>query len=168
MSGLLRDGSFSARFPDRFGIFFEGRERLTESADCFDSSIDHIGVTEHRTVIVITTPDSNPQQATHGALLRVDIDFVLAGDRIEFVEERRAPEVPRITVAGIKIPLVAGTKLSQAITEVLGQKSEPKHAVVRRSGDKGVSSLEYDIRAIKKGKVLDPVLLAGDVIEIKN
>lgn len=93
---------------------------------------------------------------------------VLAGDRIEFVEERKAPEVQQITLAGTKKPFVAGTKLSQAISDALGQNAEPKQAVVRRFSDMGVAISEYDINAIKKSKVLDPILLAGDIIEIKN
>jgi len=97
--------------------------------------------------------------------------LVLAGDRIEFIEEHKAkeiPEVPQITLAGVKKTFVAGTRLSQAIANALGQKAEPKLAVVRRASDKGITISEYDIKAIKKGKVLDPVLLAGDMIEIKN
>ncbi|MBP7474346.1 MAG: polysaccharide biosynthesis/export family protein [Pyrinomonadaceae bacterium] len=94
--------------------------------------------------------------------------LILAGDRIEFVEERKAPEVPQITFAGIKKPLVAGMKLSQVIIEALGQNPVPKQVVLRRSNEKGTTISAYDIKAIKKGKILDPVLLVGDVIEIKN
>lgn len=94
--------------------------------------------------------------------------LVLAGDRVEFVEEKKA-QVAQYTFAGTKKPLVAGTKLSQAVVEALGQKAEAKQAVLRRSSNKGAVVIsEYDIKAIKKGKALDPVLLPGDVIEIKN
>lgn len=94
--------------------------------------------------------------------------LILAGDRVEFVEEEKS-DVDQYTLAGAKKLLVAGTKLSQAVAEVLGQIAAPKLAFLRRRTDKGAVTIsEYDIRAIRKGIARDPVLLPGDVIEIKN
>ena len=94
--------------------------------------------------------------------------LIFAGDQIEFVEEKRT-EIAQFTISGAKKPLVAGTKLLQAVADARGAKAEPKLAVIHRINDKGVTTLyEYEVKAIRKGKVIDPVLSPGDVIEIKN
>ncbi len=94
--------------------------------------------------------------------------LVFAGDRVVFAQETK-PEVAQYTIAGLKRSLATGTRLSHAVAEVLGQKAEPKQAVLLRTDDKGsVIISEYDMGSIKKGKVLDPALRSGDVIEIKN
>lgn len=94
--------------------------------------------------------------------------LIMAGDRIEFIEERKT-EIAQYTILGVKKSLIAGTKLSQAVAEALGAEAQPKYAVIRRTNDKGVTTIfEYEIKTIKKGKVIDPVLSPRDVIEIKN
>lgn len=94
--------------------------------------------------------------------------LIMAGDKIEFIEDRKA-EIAQYTILGVKKTLVAGTKLSQALAEAVGAKAEPKYAVIRRTNDKDVTTIsEYEIQTVRKGKGIDPVLSPRDVIEIKN
>ena len=59
--------------------------------------------------------------------------------------------------------------LYQAVIASGGAKGDPKKAVIRRKNDSGVlTNMEYNLRSIKVGKAVDPRLLAGDVIEIRN
>lgn len=93
---------------------------------------------------------------------------ILAGDTVEFAQEKRAV-VAHYTFAGTKKTLNVGTKLSQAVAEALGAKAEPKYAVVQRVNDKGVTTVVvYELKSIKAGKIIDPVLSPGDVIEVRN
>lgn len=94
--------------------------------------------------------------------------LVAAGDRVEFFEVRRV-ETLHYTFSGVKKPLVAGTRLSEALAAALGAASQPRYAVIRRVGENGVTTIsEYDIKSIKKGRVIDPLLNSGDVIDVKN
>jgi protein involved in polysaccharide export with SLBB domain len=72
-------------------------------------------------------------------------------------------------VSGGQKELTYGLTLYQAVVASGGAKGNPKKAVVRRKNDKGLfANTEYNLRSIKDGKSLDPFLLAGDVIEIRN
>jgi protein involved in polysaccharide export with SLBB domain len=63
----------------------------------------------------------------------------------------------------------AGMTLFQAITASGGAKGNPKKAMIRRKGEKGILNVsDYDLRAIKAGKATDPVISPGDMIEIVN
>ncbi len=94
--------------------------------------------------------------------------LVLKGDKVEFVAEKKTPAA-YYTFGGVKKALVVGTRLSQAVSDILGAKAEPRRAVLRRRNESGTSSIvEHDIKAIKKGKAIDPILASGDVIEIRN
>lgn len=95
--------------------------------------------------------------------------LILAGDTVEFIEEKRTEVLPQYTFSGTKKTLVAGTKLLQAVTDALGAKAEPKYAIIRRLNDRGVTTIaEYEVKSIKKGKVAEPVLSPGDVVDVKN
>ncbi len=63
-----------------------------------------------------------------------------------------------------------GLTLTQAILASGGLKKENvKKVVIRRKNTEGLlNSTEYNLRSIKDGKVPDPVLKAGDTIEIGN
>ncbi len=62
----------------------------------------------------------------------------------------------------------AGISLTQAILASGGlRKSYVKKAVIRRKNEQGLlSPIEFDLKAIKDGKQPDPILQAGDTIEI--
>lgn len=65
---------------------------------------------------------------------------------------------------------IKGITLTQAILESGGlKKSNVKKVVIRRKNEAGMLvPTEYDLKAIKDGKAVDPVLEAGDTIEIGN
>lgn len=65
--------------------------------------------------------------------------------------------------------LSAGITLYQAVIAAGGPKDDSRKATVRRKSDNALfSKTAYDLRAIKKGKVADPVLESGDVIEVRK
>ena len=63
-----------------------------------------------------------------------------------------------------------GISLTQAILASGGlKKASVKKVVIRRKNEAGLlTPTEYDLKAIKEGKVADPVLQAGDTVEIGN
>lgn len=65
---------------------------------------------------------------------------------------------------------IKGITLTQAILESGGlKKTSVKKVIIRRKNDAGMLvPTEYDLKAIKDGKAIDPVLEAGDTIEIGN
>ena len=102
--------------------------------------------------------------------------LVYPGNSIEFV----ADPVPVVTSLGSysisgdirsggQKEMLARTTLSQAVAAASPIKGEPKKATIKRKDSRGIlTSVECNLRAIKEGKVMDPVLVAGDVIEIRN
>jgi polysaccharide biosynthesis/export protein len=63
-----------------------------------------------------------------------------------------------------------GITLTQAIYAAGGLKKESVRKVtIRRKNESGLlSSTEFDLRAIKDGKIVDPILQSGDLIEVSN
>ena len=63
-----------------------------------------------------------------------------------------------------------GITLTQAILASGGlRKASAKKVIVRRKNEQGLLvSTEYNLKYIKDGKMPDPILLAGDTIEIEN
>ncbi len=63
-----------------------------------------------------------------------------------------------------------GITLTQAILASGGlKKPTVKKVIIRRKNQEGLlSPLEFDLNAIKNGNQVDPVLQAGDTIEIGN
>ncbi len=64
----------------------------------------------------------------------------------------------------------SGITLTQAILASGGlKKSNVRKVVIRRKNQEGLlSPLEFDLNSIKNGKQVDPILQAGDTIEIEN
>lgn len=91
----------------------------------------------------------------------------------QFVEDEAAPKFyfigGNIQSAGQK-DFHAGITLTQAILASGGLKKETvKKVVIRRKNQTGMlSPIEFDLNAIKAGKQPDPILRAGDTIEITN
>lgn len=65
--------------------------------------------------------------------------------------------------------LTHGLTLYQAVIASGGAKGDPKKAILRRKNEKGLlANVGYNLRSIKNGKFMDPVLADGDIIEIHN
>lgn len=105
--------------------------------------------------------------------------LIFPGDIIEFksseiiVADSSAPQFYFIggsIVSGGQKNYHAGLTLTQAILASGGlKKSTIKKAVIRRKNQDGLlSPLEFDLNSIKDGKQPDPILHAGDTIEIVN
>jgi protein involved in polysaccharide export with SLBB domain len=64
----------------------------------------------------------------------------------------------------------AGITLTQAIFAAGGlKKDKAKKVVIRRKNEQGMMiPTAFDLKAVKDGKVADPVLQAGDTIEVEN
>lgn len=68
-----------------------------------------------------------------------------------------------------KLAFNDGLTLSQALVVAGGPRKGAKKAKIRRKNAAGMlESTEFNLRAINDGKAPDPVLLAGDIIEIGN
>ncbi len=63
-----------------------------------------------------------------------------------------------------------GITLTQAIYAAGGlKKDNVRKVTIRRKNELGLlNSTEFDLKAIKEGKIIDPIILAGDLIEVKN
>lgn len=98
--------------------------------------------------------------------------LIFPGNTIEFIEAEQARAVYFISgsvIAPGQKELVNGQTLYQAITAAGGSKGSAKRGVIRRKNSNGILTVsEYDLRAIRNGKLADPVLSVGDVIEIGN
>ncbi len=109
-------------------------------------------------------------------------DFLIfSGDILEFKsaeaigsrlpQQQQAPQFyyigGEIALAGQK-DFHAGISLTQAILASGGlRKSGVKRVIIRRKNESGLlSPIEFDLSAIKDGKQPDPLLQAGDTIEI--
>ena len=65
--------------------------------------------------------------------------------------------------------LTFGLTLYQAVIASGGAKGNPKKAVIRRKNENGIfTMIEHNLRWIKDGKAVDPAVVPGDVIEIRN
>ena len=65
--------------------------------------------------------------------------------------------------------LTPGMTLSQAILASGGSKGNPKRAIIRRKSESGVLVIaEHNLRAIRDGKISDPALSPGDMIEVEK
>lgn len=103
--------------------------------------------------------------------------LIFPGDIVEFksVSSENA-RVPQFYYIGGNIASVGqkdfhqGITLTQAILASGGlKKLTVKSVVIRRKNEAGLlSPIEFDLKAIKDGKQPDPILQAGDTIEIGN
>lgn len=103
--------------------------------------------------------------------------LIFPGDIIEFkssvTENTQIPQFYFIggnIASGGQKDFHPGITLTQAILASGGlRKSNAKKIVLRRKNTEGLlSGLEFDLSAIKAGKQSDPILQAGDTIEIEN
>lgn len=104
---------------------------------------------------------------------RTDDILIFPGSAVEFLEgTSHATGVYFISgavVAGGQKDLSNGLTLYQAVIVAGGSKGDPKKATIRRKNEKGMfNNLEFNLRSIKEGKLMDPILAAGDIVEIRN
>lgn len=103
--------------------------------------------------------------------------LIFPGDIVEFISSRQAVtnDADRFVFLSGEVATVGklafndGLTLSQALIVAGGPKKGAKKAKIRRKNAAGMlESTEFNLRAISDGKAPDPVLLAGDIIEIGN
>lgn len=103
--------------------------------------------------------------------------LIFPGDIVEFKSiEAKNVQVPEFYYIGGNIVSAGqrdfhhGITLTQAILASGGlRKTNAKKVVIRRKNEAGLlSSLGFDLKAIKDGKQPDPILQAGDTIEIED
>ncbi len=105
-----------------------------------------------------------------------DETLIIPGDVVEFLSyAARAAVNGYVYVSGSvsnigRFAFAEGMTLTQAIIAAGGLSDDKvKKAVIRRKNAAGfLDSTTYKIADIKKGKAIDPVLAAGDMIEVEN
>ena len=103
---------------------------------------------------------------------KADNVLIYPGDSVYFAAEQTAAKIAYYYISGEvtssgRCELTGGLRLAKAIS-MAGAKTEAKKVVIKRPGENGVTVLEYDIRAVKSGKIADPILTPGDIIEVNN
>ena len=89
------------------------------------------------------------------------IEFAAAGAGSYFVTGKKV-------TAGEKT-LTSGLTLLQAVIAAGKTDGEAKKAVIRRRNGAGIlSNMEFDLRAVRSGRIADPTLMTGDIIDIPN
>ena len=136
----------------------------------------------------VANPRANEVTIKRGNLEKQVIDLkdaksgdvlIYPGDILEFRANDETANLSRASQfyfiggeinAGGRKDYIKGITLTQAILESGGlKKSSVKKVVIRRKNESGMLvPTEYDLKAIKDGKAIDPVLEAGDTIEIGN
>ena len=109
--------------------------------------------------------------------INTDDTLVYPNDIIEFVGKTQSATLNSqyFFVAGSVITpgqkdFHDGITLTQAIYAAGGlKKDNVRKVVIRRKNEQGMlNSTDFDLKAIKEGKIIDPIILAGDLIEVKN
>lgn len=136
----------------------------------------------------VVNPKANEVTIKRGHLEKQVIDLkdtksgdvlIYPGDIVEFRANDETASLSRASQfyfiggeinSGGKKDYIKGITLTQAILESGGlKKSNVKKVVIRRKNESGMLvPTEFDLKAIKDGKVMDPTLEAGDTIEIGN
>jgi protein involved in polysaccharide export with SLBB domain len=105
---------------------------------------------------------------------KLDTLLITPGTTLEFVVEsvQQSGGVAYLTGEVERsgpIELIGQMTLSRAVGMAGGANGKSKRAVVRRRGGNGsMTTMEYDLEKIAKGKATDPSLLAGDLVEIRK
>ncbi|CAN5381151.1 hypothetical protein BH20ACI2_BH20ACI2_26270 [soil metagenome] len=104
---------------------------------------------------------------------QTDNILVYPGSTLEFTIDKSLPPAAYY-VAGKRVTpgekrLTLGLTLLKAVIEANTSVEEPKKAMIRRTNKDGkLNTLEFDLKAIKTGKIPDPTIEAGDIIDIRN
>jgi protein involved in polysaccharide export with SLBB domain len=134
------------------------------------------GVTSKADKVLITRQPGSKIETYDLRVAAADNVLIYPGNEIEFAAYSVDPRnsVGSYFIAGAinsggKKEFSIGLTLYQAIVASGGVKGNPKKVTIRRKNGKGMlTAFEYNLRWIKKGKAIDPVLLSGDMIEISH
>lgn len=102
----------------------------------------------------------------------VDAVLVYPGDTVEFTASPDNSTIGYYFIggniaAGGKKDLIAGTTLSQALAASGGTTGNSNRALLRRRNEFGtIITIGFEIKSLKSGKISDPRLTQGDIIEI--
>lgn len=101
-----------------------------------------------------------------------DNTLIYPGDHVMFTTEKVTAKISYYYINGEvassgRRELTDGMRLLRAMT-MARPKAEAKRIVIKRPNENGITVLEYDMRAVKTGKIADPILTPGDIIEVKN
>ncbi|MFN2501314.1 MAG: polysaccharide biosynthesis/export family protein [Pyrinomonadaceae bacterium] len=118
---------------------------------------------------------SNPQK-TDVLSLRDDksgATLIFPGDSIEFTSDAVRTGAFYFIAGEIASPgqkeMIPGITLYQSIVAAGSTKGDAKKAILRRKNEKGqLTVTEFNIRSVRSGKAIDPVLLDGDIVEVRN
>lgn len=95
--------------------------------------------------------------------------LIFPGDKVTFLKDADYYFISGDSVTSGQMQFSPGLRLYQAVVASGGTRADPKSAIVRRKNEKGILIANvYDLRSIKNGKSPDPVLAAGDIIEISK
>lgn len=95
--------------------------------------------------------------------------LIFPGTVIEFLSVKATYYVTGKNVVTGERSLTPGMTLMQASIAAIKKGGEPKKGVIRRRNNTGILSiLEFDLKAVKSGRIADPALISGDIIEITN
>ena len=132
------------------------------------------GVNTKATRAIITRGATGPKETILLDNAAADSTLVYPGNSVEFVADNSTGSgLPNLYYISGEVAstgqktLGANQTLYQAVVAAGGTKGDPKKAVIRRRDAAGkLTSVEHKLKSIKDGKVADPVIFAGDVIEI--
>lgn len=100
--------------------------------------------------------------------------LIRPGDTIEFASGNVQGSAGFFYLAGQvasggRRELTAGLTMSRAILDAGGARPKAFKVVIRRlNGNQAIALAEYDLRSIRAGKIADPLLQNGDVVEVIN
>ncbi|MFZ1700511.1 MAG: polysaccharide biosynthesis/export family protein [Pyrinomonadaceae bacterium] len=98
--------------------------------------------------------------------------LIRPGDTVDFSSDRTELSpgffyLAGQVVSGGRRDLTAGLTMSKAILNAGGARAKAFKVVIRRLNDtKAITRSEYDLRSINAGKIADPLLQNGDVVEV--
>ena len=126
--------------------------------------------------VVITRASGGKSRSLYLSDQNTDNTLIYPGDTVEFVFEKEGSPssashyfLAGEVVSGGRRDLTAGLTLYRAIVGAGGVRGDAMRATIRRKSEKGIMTItEHNLYSLKDGKIVDPVLVAGDVIEIRK
>jgi protein involved in polysaccharide export with SLBB domain len=132
-------------------------------------------VNSKATRVAIRRGETNKTESFDLSDPKAESVLIFPGDTVEFtgntanLSANGSYFISGEIASGGQKDLIGGLTLYQAVTVAGGTKGDPKKAIIRRKSEDGLFKVqEHNLRSIKAGKSMDPMLMAGDVIEIRN
>lgn len=153
---------------ERSGDRFLQREAMPFFAIRAESGVDR----RSTHVIIRKSSDSVPEvvELTDARLDKLSVTAVMSFDFVAENQNAAAAVYVSGEVANAgKFELTADRTLSQLIRIAGGVRNGASKATVRRAAPNGtMSTQQFDLKEIAKGKRTDPILTDGDIVEIKK